>query len=30
MVLVYLPLSYYTDRFIYNRRQRQKAAGGGR
>ena len=30
MVLLYLPLSYYTDRFIYNRRQRQKTAGGGR
>jgi Flp pilus assembly protein TadB len=30
MVLLYLPLSYYTDRFIYNRRQRRKAAGGGR
>ncbi|MBV9213543.1 MAG: hypothetical protein JOZ25_07840 [Actinobacteria bacterium] len=26
MVLVYLPMSYYTDRFIYNRRQRQKQA----
>jgi Flp pilus assembly protein TadB len=26
MVLIYLPLSYYTDRLIYNRRQRQKAA----
>lgn len=30
MVLLYLPLSYYTDRYIYNRRQRQKAAGSGR
>jgi hypothetical protein len=29
MVFMYLPLSYYTDRFIYNRRQRQKQAGGG-
>ncbi len=29
MVLLYLPLSYYTDRFIYNRRQR-RAAGRGR
>ena len=28
MVIVYLPLSYVTDRFIYNRRQRRKAAGG--
>jgi Flp pilus assembly protein TadB len=25
MVLVYLPLSFYTDRFFYNRRQRRKA-----
>jgi hypothetical protein len=24
MVFLYLPMSYYTDRFIYNRRQRQK------
>lgn len=30
MVLIYLPLSYYTDRLIYNRRQRQKAARAGR
>ena len=30
MVLFYLPLSYITDRFIYNRRQRQKAARAGR
>ena len=30
MVLLYLPLSYYTDRFIYNRRQRRRAASGGR
>ena len=30
MVLIYLPLSYVTDRYIYNRRQRQKAARGGR
>jgi Flp pilus assembly protein TadB len=30
MVLIYLPLSYYTDRLIYNRRQRQKSAGRGR
>ena len=27
MVLLYLPMSYYTDRFLYNRRQRQKRAG---
>jgi anti-sigma factor RsiW len=30
MVLIYLPLSYVTDRYLYNRRQRQKAAGRGR
>ena len=30
MVAFYLPLSYLTDRFFYNRRQRQKAARGGR
>ena len=30
MMLLYLPLSYYTDRFFYNRRQRQKAAGRAR
>ena len=29
MVLMYLPMSYYTDRFLYNRRQRQKQAGRG-
>jgi Flp pilus assembly protein TadB len=27
MVLLYLPLTYYTDRFFYNRRQRQKQRG---
>ena len=27
MVVLYLPMSYYTDRFLYNRRQRQKQAG---
>jgi Flp pilus assembly protein TadB len=26
MVVLYLPMSYYTDRFLYNRRQRQKQA----
>jgi hypothetical protein len=26
MVVLYLPMSYYTDRFLYNRRQRQKSA----
>jgi Flp pilus assembly protein TadB len=30
MVVVYLPLSYYTDRFLYNRRQRQKRSGSAR
>ena len=29
MVFMYLPMSYYTDRFLYTRRQRQKQAGGG-
>jgi hypothetical protein len=29
MVFMYLPMSYYTDKFLYNRRQRQKRAGGG-
>ena len=28
MLVIYLPLSYVTDRYIYNRRQRQKAAAG--
>ena len=27
MVLVYIPMTYYTDRALYNRRQRQKAQG---
>ena len=26
VALIYLPASYYMDRFFYNRRQRQKAA----
>jgi Flp pilus assembly protein TadB len=30
MVVLYLPMSYYTDRFLYNRRQRQKRAGSSR
>ena len=25
MVLIYLPMGYYTDLFIYRRRQRKKA-----
>jgi hypothetical protein len=29
MIFMYLPLSYYTDKFLYNRRQRQKQGGGG-
>jgi hypothetical protein len=29
MTFMYLPMSYYTDRFLYNRRQRQKQAGRG-
>ena len=28
MVLIYLPLSYVTDRYIYNRRQRKIASAG--
>ena len=30
MVLLYLPMSYYTDRFLYNRRQRRKRSGTAR
>ena len=29
MIVMYLPMSYYTDKFLYNRRQRQKQAGRG-
>jgi hypothetical protein len=29
MVFMYLPLSYYTDRYLYNRRQRQKQKDRG-
>lgn len=29
MVFLYLPMSYYTDKLLYNRRQRQKQAGKG-
>jgi hypothetical protein len=25
MLLLYIPMSYYTDRFIYNRRQSRKS-----
>ena len=28
MLVVYIPMSYYTDRFVYARRQRRKAGGG--
>src|SRR3954451_21507905 len=27
-MLIYIPMSYYTDRALYRRRQRQKARGG--
>jgi len=30
MVLLYLPMSYYTDRYLYKRRQRQKQSGSAR
>ena len=30
MVLVYLPMGYYTDLFLYRRRQRKKAEEGRR
>jgi hypothetical protein len=29
MVFLYLPMSYYTDKLLYKRRQRQKQAGRG-
>lgn len=29
MFVIYIPMSYFTDRFVYNRRQRQKRGGGG-
>jgi hypothetical protein len=28
MLLLYIPLGYYTDKFIYDRRMRKKASGG--
>jgi hypothetical protein len=28
MFAIYIPLGFYTDRFLYNRRQRQKATAG--
>lgn len=30
MLLVYTPLGYYTDLFLYRRRQRKREAGGAR
>jgi hypothetical protein len=30
MVVLYLPMSYYTDRYLYKRRQRQKQARSAR
>jgi drug/metabolite transporter (DMT)-like permease len=30
MMLVYTPLGYYTDLFLYRRRQRKRDAGGAR
>jgi Flp pilus assembly protein TadB len=30
MVFMYLPMSYYTDKFVYNRRQKQKARQTGK
>ena len=30
MVLLYLPMSYYTDRYLYKRRQRQKQTRSAR
>ena len=29
-MFIYVPLGYYTDRFVYMRRQRKKAAGSDR
>jgi hypothetical protein len=29
-LLLYIPLGYYTDLFLYRRRQRKKQLGGGR
>jgi hypothetical protein len=29
VLLMYVPISYYTDRWTYNRKQRAKAKGGG-
>jgi hypothetical protein len=29
VLVLYIPVSYYTDRYTYNRRQRAKAEGRG-
>ena len=29
VLLMYVPISYYTDKWMYDRRMRKKAAGGG-
>ena len=29
VLLMYVPVSYYTDKFVYERQQRKKAAAGG-
>jgi hypothetical protein len=29
VLLMYVPISYYTDKWIYDRRQRKKAKPGG-
>jgi hypothetical protein len=30
VLLIYVPISYYTDSWMYNRRMRKKAQGGGK
>ena len=30
VLLLYVPISYYTDQWLYRRRQRNKARGGGK
>jgi hypothetical protein len=30
VLLIYIPISYYTDSWMYNRRMRKKAQGGGK
>lgn len=29
VLIMYVPISYYTDKFVYDRRQRKKAQSGG-